>query len=91
MLSTHQIFSEVEEVKRFPIEDCKTNLILDSTLQHKSKDEINMYSVGVAFYITDDWPIKTFIVKPLKKEKRPLALSTFLNFCSAILCFFYNF
>jgi hypothetical protein len=33
------------------------------------KDEINMYSIGVVFYITDEWPIRTFVVKPLKKEE----------------------
>lgn len=68
LLSTHHIFQEVEDVKKFPIEDTKLTKILDSTLQHKSADEINMYSVGVVFYVTEEWPVKTFVVKPLKKE-----------------------
>lgn len=69
LLSSHLVFKEFEGVENFPIEGCKINKILDSTLQHKSEDEINMYSVGVEFYITEDWPIKTFVIKPLKKEE----------------------
>jgi hypothetical protein len=69
LLSSHLIFKEVDGVERFPIENCALNKILDSTLQHKSADEINMYSVGVEFYITEGWPIRTFVIKPLKKEQ----------------------
>lgn len=29
-----------------------------------------MHSVGVSFYITDEWPVKTFVVKPLKDESK---------------------
>lgn len=68
LLSTHLVFSEVEGVTRFPIEDSPIKKILDSTLQHKSEDEINMYSIGIEFYITEEWPVKTFVIKPLKKE-----------------------
>jgi hypothetical protein len=63
------VFTEVDGVERFPIENCELNKILDSTLQHKSEDEINMYSVGVEFYITEAWPIRTFVIKPLKNEE----------------------
>jgi len=69
LLSTNHVFSEIEEVERFPIENCSTKKILDSTLQHKSEDEINMYSVGVEFYLTEEWPVKAFVVKPLKKSE----------------------
>ncbi|CAI2372990.1 unnamed protein product [Moneuplotes crassus] len=69
LLSTDNVFSEVEDTKKFPIEDAPLVKILDSTLQHKSEDEINMYSVGVEFYITEEWPVKAFVVKPLKRDE----------------------
>ena len=68
LLATNNVFSEIEEVDRFPIEDTTLIKILDSTLQHKSADEINMYSTGVEFYITEEWPVTTFVVKPLIKK-----------------------
>lgn len=27
-----------------------------------------MHSIGVSFYITEDWPVRTFVIKPHKKE-----------------------
>lgn len=68
LLSSNLVFNEIEETDVFPIEKCSITKILDSTLQHKSEDEINMYNVGVAFYTTDDWPVKSFVVKPLKTD-----------------------
>lgn len=69
LLSTNNVFSEVEDVEQFPIETSPLIKFLDSTLQHKSEDEINMYNVGVEFYTTEEWPIKSFVVKPLKREE----------------------
>lgn len=68
LLSTNNVFSEVEEVEKFPIENTSLIKFLDSTLQHKSTDEINMYSIGVEFYLTEEWPVKAFVVKPFKKN-----------------------
>jgi hypothetical protein len=68
LLSSHLVFNEVEDVNVFPIENTPLKNILDSTLQHKTADEINMYNVGVKFYVTEEWPVKTFVVKPHKKE-----------------------
>jgi hypothetical protein len=68
LLSSHLVFSEIEDLKVFPIEKAPISKILDSSLQHKSADEINMYNVGISFFLTDEWPVKTFVIKPLKKE-----------------------
>lgn len=70
LLSSHLVFNEIEDVKKFPIETTPVTKFLDSTLQHKSEDEINMYSIGVEFYTTDEWPVKTFVIKPLKGENK---------------------
>lgn len=66
LLSSHLVFHEFEDIKVFPIEKCAISKFLESSLQHKSADEINMYNVGVSFYTTDEWPVKTFVVKPSK-------------------------
>ena len=68
LLSSHLVFNEVDGINRFPIEDCTITKFLESTLVHKSEDETNMFNVGVTYYVTEDWPVKSFVVKPLKKE-----------------------
>ena len=68
LLSSHLVFNEVDGINKFPIEDCTIIKFLESTLVHKSEDEINMFNVGVSYYVTEDWPVKSFVIKPLKKE-----------------------
>jgi hypothetical protein len=62
LLSTSKVFGEG---KVFPIESAATETFLKSTLKHKAEDEINMFSIGVEFAVTTDWPIKAFVVRPL--------------------------
>lgn len=67
LLSTSKVFGEGQV---FPIEAAATETFLKSSLKHKAEDEINMYSVGVEFSVTTDWPIKAFVVRPLPSEAK---------------------
>ena len=48
----------------FPIERAQQKLFYSSSLKHRNQEEINMYSFGVNFYETTDWPLRTFVVRP---------------------------
>ena len=58
-----QLGQEKGEV--FPIEHAQKSLFFRTTLQHKNKDEINMYSCAVRFgQLGPDWPLKTLVLSP---------------------------
>ena len=44
-------------------------MFLESNLQHTDEGEINMFSIGVQFSVTTDWPIPAFVVKPMPSER----------------------
>lgn len=48
----------------FPIELATKKLFFITSLQHKNKDEINMYNCAVRFGELTDWPLKTLILSP---------------------------
>lgn len=48
----------------FPIELAGKKLFFKTTLQHRNKEEINMYSCPVRFGELTDWPLKTLILSP---------------------------
>ena len=53
------------EDQMFPIELAGKKLFFRTTLQHRNKEEINMYSCAVRFGELDDsWPLKTLILSP---------------------------
>ena len=73
VLQTDQIFKDgITTLSHFPIEDAETSVFLESNLQHTDEGEINMFSIGVQFLLTTDWPIPAFVVKPMPSE-RPTA------------------
>lgn len=51
--------------EQFPIEFAEKKLFFRTTLQHRNKDEINMYNCPVRFgELTDDWPVKALLLAP---------------------------
>jgi len=49
----------------FPIEVVNKALFYRTTLQHRNKDEINMYNCAVRFgELGDIWPLKTLVLSP---------------------------
>ena len=49
----------------FPIEQASKKLFFRTSLQHKNKDEINMYNCAVRFgQLGDDWPLKVLVLSP---------------------------
>lgn len=54
-----------QEEASFPIELASKRLFFRTTLQHKNKDEINMYNCPVRFgELGDDWPVKCLLLSP---------------------------
>lgn len=51
------IFKQEQDNEQFPIEKANKKLFYKSLLQHKNKDEINMYSCPVRFGELTDWPV----------------------------------
>jgi hypothetical protein len=56
---------------KFPIESAEVKTFLSSSLKHNDEGEINMFSVGVSFGTTQNWPVQAFVVKPLPVESDP--------------------
>jgi hypothetical protein len=52
------------QAEMFPIELAEKRLFFRSTLQHKNKEEINMYNCAVRFGQLENWPVKTLILSP---------------------------
>lgn len=49
----------------FPIELASKKLFFRTTLQHKNKEEINMYNCPVRFgELGEDWPMKCLLLSP---------------------------
>ena len=56
---------ENSKAEMFPIEFVNKKLFFRTTLQHKNKEEINMYNCAVRFgELSDDWPLKTLVLSP---------------------------
>ena len=55
---------EGEGSEMFPIELATKKLFFRSTLEHKNKEEINMYCCPVRFGELTDWPVKCLILSP---------------------------
>ncbi len=65
LVNTNFLFTpQVSSITTFPIEMARTKVFLESSLKHNDDTEINMYTVGVTFALTEDWPIPTFVIKP---------------------------
>lgn len=53
------------EAEMFPIELASKKLFFRTSLQHRDKEEINMYNCAVRFGELDDsWPVKTLLLSP---------------------------
>lgn len=69
LVSTDHLFTpDITPINAFPIERAKTSVFLESTLKHNDENEINMFTVGVTFALTEDWPIPAFVIKPKPSE-----------------------
>ena len=55
-------FGEQGEV--YPIENAAKKLFFRTTLQHRNKEEINMYNCAVRFGEIPSWPVKCLILSP---------------------------
>ena len=63
LLNTDEIFNQENLTsKTFPIEAAATEIFFRSTLKHRNEEEINMFSIGVQFSLTTDWPIPAFVI-----------------------------
>lgn len=67
---------EEQEEAGFPIETASKKLFFRTTLQHKNKEEINMYNCPVRFgELGDDWPVKCLLLSPdIGEEQQETAL-----------------
>ena len=71
ILNTDEIFKAEEyKFKTFPIEQSPIELLFQSTLQHRNEDEINMFSTGVRFSVTSEWPVPAFVIEPWQSEEQ---------------------
>jgi len=52
------------EEKNLPIENADKKLFFKSNLQHKDKEEINMYNCGVRFGEVQNYPIRALLISP---------------------------
>ncbi|CAG9327417.1 unnamed protein product [Blepharisma stoltei] len=57
------IFLNEIGLSQFPIEKSPKTLLLESTLQHKDVDEINMFTVGVRLFQVE-YPAKCLVITP---------------------------
>jgi hypothetical protein len=48
----------------FPVELATKKLYFKTSLQHKNKEEINMYNCAVRFGEITDWPVRTLVLSP---------------------------
>ena len=58
------MFKDVNGTEVYPIENAQKKLFFRTTLQHRNKDEINMYNCAVRFGEIPNWPVKTLILSP---------------------------
>lgn len=66
LLNSDSIFtSALTSIQTFPIEHAETKVFLESTLTHTAPEEINMFTIGVSFALTENWPIPAFVIKPI--------------------------
>lgn len=65
VLTTSNLYNApADQDKNFPIENADKKLFFKSNLQHKNKDEINMYNCGVRFGEVQNFPIKALLISP---------------------------
>ncbi len=62
VFSTDNLYSAKD--KSLPIETADKSLFFKSTLQHRAKDEINMYNCGVRFGEVQNYPIRALLISP---------------------------
>jgi hypothetical protein len=55
---------EPDNSEVLPIELANKKLFYRTSLQHKDKEEINMYNCAVRFGELTDWPLRTLILSP---------------------------
>ena len=58
------VITHEQHKEMFPIEMATKKLFFRTSLQHKDKEEINMYNCAVRFGELPDWPLKTLILSP---------------------------
>ena len=61
-LHFHVLFAET--FGGFPVERCPRKLLIESTLQHKNADEINMFSIGIRLFEVE-YPAKCLVISPV--------------------------
>ena len=66
MTYADQMFKDVfgDKGEVYPIENAGKKLFFRTTLQHRNKEEINMYNCAVRFGEIPGWPVKTLILSP---------------------------
>jgi len=62
-LHLHLLFLDLLGLEKFPVETAGEELLLESSLQHKDEEEINMFSIGIKL-LKAEFPSKCFIIKP---------------------------
>ena len=55
----------------FPIESAPKKLFYRTSLKHKNKEEISMYTCAVRFGEITGWPLKTLVLSPDIDESNP--------------------
>ena len=65
-LHFHIIYTDsiINEMPNFPIERATKNMFFRTSLQHKNKEEINMYNCAVRFGELTNLPLKTIVLAP---------------------------
>lgn len=61
IIYTDSVFNELQ---CFPIEQANKKLFFRTSLQHKNRDEINMYNCAVRFGELTNWPLKAIVLAP---------------------------
>lgn len=63
VLTTNNLYG-VEDDRNLPIENADKKLFFKSNLQHKDKEEINMYNCGVRFGEVLNFPVRALLISP---------------------------
>lgn len=61
-LCTEDLYGQADAV--FPIEQAEKNLLFTTSLKHRQEDELNMYSCGVRFGETVNFPVRALLISP---------------------------
>lgn len=63
VFTTNNLYG-VGDDRNLPIENADKKLFFKSTLQHRDKEEINMYNCGVRFGEVLNFPVRALLISP---------------------------